>query len=317
MNTNVSATTHLDLPSWRFKPSRLGCLDANPGEIEFKPLTLVCGQNNTGKTWVMYALYGFLTSPGVLRLPEMDKLAEELVREGQLSWNFVGWLQANDRRIGNSIHQAMKRRLPAVFNSAPDLFKDSRFDWEIDHAELSRVGLSRSMDFRLMLGREKNEMLRITKAAGDGTVHLALLTKQFPDVSFILSDAIARHLIGLPDRRSVFLMPAERSGLHLFYRELANRRTALLHHASKKDKDIDIVQLIQDVARSRYAEPIAHYIDWLNDLPDVRKRKAGVFHAMAEEVKKIAGGRYEVDAEGDITFTPRHCCPVKLMGKSL
>lgn len=305
MNANINHQTRLDLPSWRFKPARLGCLDASAGEIEIKPLTLVCGPNNTGKTWVMYALYGFLTSPGIYKLPELDKLAEDLVREGQLSWDFGAWLKENAKNISRSIHQAMKRRLPAIFNSPPEIFKESRFDWEIDHDELIRVGLERAMDFRLALGREKNEVLRIAKPANESVVQLTLLSRQLPDISMILSDSIARHLIGLPVRKSVFLMPAERNGLHLFYRELASRRTALLHHASKKDKDIDIVQLIQDVARSRYAEPIAHYIDWLNDLPDMRKRKAGVFHGMAEEVKKLVGGRYEVDAEGEISFTPR------------
>jgi hypothetical protein len=97
-------------------------------------------------------------------------------------------------------------------------------------------------------------------------------------------------------------MPAERNGLHLFYRELASRRTTLLHHAAKKD--FDIGQLIKDVVGSRYAQPIADYIDWLNDLPNIRKKKGGPFHEMAEEIKSLVGGRYEIDAEGDITFTP-------------
>ena len=35
--------------------------------------------------------------------------------------------------------------------------------------------------------------------------------------------------------RTNFLMPAERNGLHLFYRELSTRRTALLHHASREN----------------------------------------------------------------------------------
>ena len=34
----------------------------NKGEIEQKPLTILCGENNTGKTYAMYAMYG-LTTP--------------------------------------------------------------------------------------------------------------------------------------------------------------------------------------------------------------------------------------------------------------
>lgn len=304
MNGTVNQATRLALPAWKFKAARLGCLDINAGEIDFKPLTLVCGPNNTGKTWVMYALYGFLTNPSVLRLAELDKLAEDLAREGQLSWDFGTWLNEHAKKISVAVHQATKRRLPSIFNSSSELFRDSRFDWDIDAQHLVAFGMQRAMDFRLELGREKNEVLRLVKGAGESIIHLTLLSGQIPDLSFILADIISRHLIGIPSRRSVFLMPAERNGLHLFYRELSYRRTALLHHASKKDKEIDIGQLIQDVVRSRYAEPIAHYIDWLNDLPDIRKKKHGPFHPLAEEIKKLVGGRYEVDVEGDITFTP-------------
>ena len=301
---DVNQQMQLNLPSWKFKVSSLGCLDNHPSEIEFKPLTLVCGPNNTGKTWVMYALYGFLTAHSVSRLPELEIVTDALEKDGQYSWNFGEWLQQNSKNITRAIHLATKQRLPRIFNSTQELFKDSRFDWDVSQESLVAFGIERGIDFRLVLGREGNEVLRLVKKPNDGVIQLSLFSQQFPDLKMILADAIIRHLIGLPTRRGVFLMPAERNGLHLFYRELANRRSALFHHAAKKDKDIDIGQLIQDVLRSRYAEPVAHYIDWLNELPETRKRKHGAFHELAEELKKIVGGRYDVDAEGDISFTP-------------
>lgn len=304
MTTHESTTAQrLELVSWRFKPSKLGCLQEEAGIIEFKPLTLVCGQNNTGKTWVMYALYGFLTGLRLRNLPGMDTLAKELEREGQAKWNLAAWADEHGRKLSKAIDQAIERSLPRVFNSAQDFFKGSRFDWEVDIPELTAQAIARPLDVNLVLGREKNQVLRMTKGAGESEVQLVQLSP-FPGVEDFLSEAIARHLIGNPPRRNVFLMPAERNGLHLFSRELASRRSALLHHASKKDKDINIGELIQDVMASRYAQPIADYIDWLNDLPEIRKKKKGPFHDLAEEIKKIIGGRYEVDAEGDISFTP-------------
>ena len=62
-------------------------------------------------------------------------------------------------------------------------------------------------------------------------------------------------------KNDIFLMPAERNGLHLFFRELSTRRTALLHHASREK--ISISELLRDVIHSRYALPIADYIDWV------------------------------------------------------
>ncbi|MBS1139191.1 MAG: hypothetical protein H6R13_644 [Proteobacteria bacterium] len=294
----------LDLASWRFKPGKLGCLEADAGEIEFKPLTLVCGPNNTGKTWVMYALYGFLRDFGFVKLPHLDSLAEQLIREGQVNWDFGAWLNDNANQIIVAIQRATQHRLPSIFRCDPELVRNGHFDWEIQPNVLIAEGMARSMDFRLEVGREKNDVLRLVKGTDDTNLNITLLSGQFPDVSLFLSNAIARHLIGNPPRRNVFLMPAERNGLHLFYRELANRRTTLFHHATKKDKEFDIGKLIQDVVRSRYAEPIADYIDWLNDLPDIRKKK-GPFHELAEKIKQLVGGRYDIDAEGDITFTPK------------
>lgn len=295
----------LELASWRFKPARLGCLNEDAGTIEFKPLTLVCGQNNTGKTWAMYALYAFLSGLQMQRLPGLEPMIRDLMQNGHVNWDMAQWAAESGKKLVKTINQSIARTLPQVFNSTPEFFKDCRFDWDVDPAQLSAQAISRPMDVKLVLGRERHEVLHLSKAAGDTQVDIVLRSNTFPGAEPFLFDAIARHMIGHPPRRHVFLMPAERNGLHLFYRELANRRSALLHHAAKKDRDIDIGQLIEDVVRSRYARPIADYIDWLNDLPEIRKKKKGAFHDLAEEIKLIVGGRYEVDAEGDITFTPR------------
>lgn len=112
-------------------------------------------------------------------------------------------------------------------------------------------------------------------------------------------DALLRN-----SKYNTFLIPAERNGLHLFFRELSTRRNALLHHASKKN--INILELLADVIRSRYATPIARYINWLNDLGEMKKDKSD-FHDYAQQVQKdLADGIYRVDSKtGDIEFKPK------------
>lgn len=307
-NEKMVPGNRLALPSWHFSIEKLGGLNGDACNIEFAPLTLVCGPNNTGKTWVLYALYGFLTAPGLVKLPDIEHLTQSLRQTGQASWNLGDWLHTHGKRALALIHQGSKRRLPQIFNSTPELFKDSHFDWKVGANDLLASTVARELDYRFVLGRENSDALRMVKPAHQGTIQMTLMATELPDLDFIVTDVITRHLIGIPQRYAqdsgVFLMPAERNGLHLFYRELANRRTALLHHAAKKEANIDIGQLIMDVVSSKYAEPIAHYINWLNDLPMTRKNKGGPYHALAEEVKNIVSGRYEVDAEGDISFTP-------------
>ena len=106
------------------------------------------------------------------------------------------------------------------------------------------------------------------------------------------------------DSTRAFLMPAERNGLHLFFRELRKRRTHLLHRASREK--VDFPELLSDVIHSRYALPIADYIDWLNDLPERQKSKPENFHAHALLLgKKLVGGTYGVGTRsGSIRFRP-------------
>lgn len=213
-----------ELTNFNFRVANLGSVRA--GAFTQKPLTIFCGPNNTGKTWVLYSLYYFYH-----RL-ELHKVAGE---------------DLADLTLGG-FNRSMSATLPFFFN-APEA--------------------------------------------------------QFAGAEFALADEGGC----LPDfarlgKAHVFLMPAERSGLHLFFRELSGRRTALLHHASRDN--IDIGALLRDVMFSRYAIPIADYIDWLNRLVEQQKSKSEWGHPYAEQLKRsLAGGAYRVDAHtGAIEFQP-------------
>ena len=120
-----------------------------------------------------------------------------------------------------------------------------------------------------------------------------------------VTDSDWQHIVDKAESTTrAFLMPAERNGLHLFFRELSTRRTALLHHASREK--IDISELLRDVIHSRYALPIADYINWLNELPEKQKLKSNGFHEHALLLKKnLVGGAYRVDARsGVVQFKP-------------
>ena len=102
----------------------------------------------------------------------------------------------------------------------------------------------------------------------------------------------------------VFLLPAERSGLNLLFRELSTRRTALLHQASRLNVDVNV--LLRDVISSPYPVPIADYIDWLNRMMEVQNPNGGHYHSHAVRLQRgLAGGSYRIDREtGSIQFRP-------------
>ena len=196
------------------------------GSFTQKPLTIFCGQNNTGKTWTLYALYHFYKSLWI------GKTAEDNEKFDLDDFNF-----------------AISLELPSFFNAQSEQLRDATF-------------------------------------------------------SLINYPGYLKNIVDTLESRKVFLMPAERSGLHLFFHELRTRRTALLHHASQEN--IDISKLLSDVINSPYAKPIADYIDWLNNLPEIQKSKAGDGHSYAERIKRsLVGGTYRVDPRnGTIDFRP-------------
>ena len=217
----------------KFEVEKLGSV--RDGRFTQKPLTVFCGPNNTGKTWVMYSLY---------HLHQWLRSTRQEFREekenGDQSKPAALTLENFNKKVSGT--------LADLFNAAPGSMQEAKFSLHPD------------TDWQALLASNQ------------------------------LSD--------------IFLMPAERNGLHLFFRELSTRRTALLHHASREK--IDIGELLRDVIRSRYAIPIAHYIDWLNDLAERQKSKSAEFHPFAGQVKRqLAGGAYSVDARtGSIEFKP-------------
>lgn len=291
-----------DFQSWQFGFEQLGGVKS--GEVDFKPLTILCGPNNTGKTWVMYALYGFIEKlSGNLKLPEVKKIISSLYEDGSAELDLEEWIRKHFAEILRKINKQASSRLSSVFNSGQGVFDGAKFTWNISETELIDSAYNQQIAYSLVLGKHNHQILKARKEAGETVINFTLLDSEFPNLEDVISGVLVTVVLGKLQGNNTFLMPAERNGLHLFFNELSNRRTALLHHASKSDFDLSL--LLKDVLGSRYAEPIADYIDWLNDLPRLKKNGKGEYHELAENLKKLVGGRYDVNAEGDIYFTPR------------
>ncbi|CBA33098.1 hypothetical protein CTU_32430 [Cronobacter turicensis z3032] len=289
------------LASWTFSFKNIGCISR--GEIDAKPLTLLCGKNNTGKTWVMYSLYGFLNMPSpFLKLPQVANFAKQLVEVGNFEFNVIEWIEDNFAAIKKEFNKTSSKMLENVFNTSDkDIFADSAFDWVIDENALKANVLEKKVEISLILGTGKKEIMLITKKSHSDMLQMTLLDSGFPRLESFINRVLSQLLKIEYDENPAFLIPAERNGLHLFFNELSSRRTALLHHASKEQFDLN--SLLNDVMKSKYSAPIANYIDWLNEIKVNRKNKNGEFHNLAEELKRIISGKYSVDTEGQIYFS--------------
>lgn len=317
------APATIDLPSWTFHPAHLGCLAADPGTIEFKPLTVVCGPNNSGKTWVLYALYAFLSGFDFSDLPGIDDLSQDLAQKGKVTLDLNVWLKKSGPDIITYLNGITATNLPSTFGGTPDQFTNSRFDWQVNFQALAHSAIERSLDFRIELGAERNLALHVSKPAQSKKILFLQHAKDYPETRRVLANALARHLIGIPEKRRVFLIPSERTGLHLLHREVTNRRAnlwpALAGAAAGAGKNgltgavvggalgAALGSLINDIssADGRYARPIADYIDWLNNLHVFNTAQPSTLTAAADGVQIIANGRYAINPQGSVDFLPQ------------
>ena len=110
-------------------------------------------------------------------------------------------------------------------------------------------------------------------------------------------------------QNNVFLLPAERAGLNLFYKELNVNRNRIVHEMGKlktnkiDDRQLSFFDLISERV-SLYPKPISDYIEFLNKLDFYSKRETTEFQGIAHEIQSdILKGKYEID-EKNIYFIP-------------
>ncbi|MDY6993027.1 MAG: hypothetical protein SVR94_10560 [Pseudomonadota bacterium] len=276
------------------------------GELSLNDLTLLCGPNNTGKTYLMYSLYGLLDKKFEVNFNFVENIIiAELIKNKVYHFNLQHLIAEQFETILQQIAQGFQERLPTLFGVTTENFANTKVKLEFNQDIALKNALRNRWQTRLTLGEKESDwFLDIEKPADTVDVTLTLQDKGIPKRILVelISASIARLILSQVARRC-FLLPSERAGLNLFFKELSSIRNRLLHHAQKDD--IDPMEVLKDIVKSRYAEPISDYIQFLNDMTTLRKQKKEDFRAQAQKIQKgILGGKYDVDRQGDVYFFP-------------
>ncbi|WP_353571904.1 AAA family ATPase, partial [Candidatus Albibeggiatoa sp. nov. BB20] len=273
------------------------------GEIDLKDLTVFCGPNNMGKTYVMYMLYSLLDKDFEVQFEELIPYTEALIQKGTCEIDIQNLLDDNTiNSMVKQIEKAFVKRLPIVFNVEESDFEKTEIKLEFEQI-LFEASLQKSWKSTLSLGKEKDWIIDIEKPIDETKIFITLRDSNLPKriINSFISEFIVKSLFSDISYRSL-LLPAERTGLNLFFQELSSKRTRLLHHA-QRDK-IDPLEVLRDVFKASYAEPITDYIEFLEDTNQT-KRKTSKYKIYAQEIQKnILNGKYELDRHGNIYFIP-------------
>jgi len=291
----------------KIKVQNLGAL--KQAEFTLGDLTIICGGNNTGKTYATYALFGFLSSwQNILQIKiDADKLSQ-LLADGV---TFID-IQQYIEQAKEIISQACKDytlQLSNVFASSTERFADSKFSIDLD---IESINLDRKFE-RTMRTANNAELFSLTKKEGSTELFITLLAEKeqvkIPNeiLDHIIADAI-KDIIFAQIIPTPFIASTERTGAAIFRKDLDFDRHRILKEMGK-DKKIDRAELFfKDYGD--YALPIKKNVEFIRNLSfqnyDIKSSFILKEHSdVLNDFANIIGGAYKITPNGELYYVPK------------
>lgn len=288
-------------------------------ELELGDLTIIAGRNNTGKTYLVYTLYGFLKSwedwsgpafqpnriraavraRGVGPYPTFEQISDQVADNGQAEV-LVECDALNRERmeaIGAVTRVFSKEGLASNFSSPLEKF------------ESASIGVKLSAEFswpeQPVDGTERDDTRWIRYDGKTLAVVVRPPGRRKRQHPMALRRRLWRRYLRflLPELPSdPFVLSAERFGISLFYRELDLRKSQLVDllqkYSDSKGKDDDFPFVLIDETVSRYARPVKDNIDYTRSIPDLRKERSEVYDdGFFNDIKRFMNGYYVASSD--------------------
>lgn len=276
-------------------------------EFTLGELTIICGGNNTGKTYATYALFGFLSfwrDAFSIKVPDGD--VRRLLNEGSVELDIQDYI-GNAQSILKKGCAAFTEQLPHVFASSDKHFSESHFSVDLDSSDIQPIPT-----FERTMGAAKTQLFSISKKADLPLVTISLLVEKekvrIPQdvISRIIGDALKDivfgHLFPHP-----FIASAERTGAAIFRKELNFARNRLLEEMSSMEKDINPFELLSKVYTD-YALPVKSNVDFTRQLEELAKKDSFIAKEHPEilnDFTDIIGGDYLVTKNDELYYVPK------------
>ncbi len=283
----------------------LGALDQ--GELALNDLTIICGENNIGKTYLTYALYGFLSTGHhylEIKISEyhFNMLKENGLVEIDLKKEYLNQIEG---LISEAI-KSYKEDLSNVLAAQSDRFKNTELECRVSIPD-SIFSAAYEQSFESEKGRkiisflktESSSILKISAIVPD-TNKLETLPKRLVDDT--VKDIIWGNIFPNP-----FIVSTERTGAITFRNDLNLARNKLIDiaHKMKNNSDFSPMDVIKSFYDTGYPMPVSDNLEFINTLHKIEGRKSFLVDDHSEilaELEGIAGGKYKTSKEGDVNF---------------
>lgn len=291
----------------KFKIENLGLIDE--AEIEMADLTVICGENNTGKTYATYVIYGFLRSwRRLFQLVITSEIESKIKSQGSYQFDLQNMFSGKVNDYLAKISEQYKNLLPRVFATKADSLVKSRIN--VNSCESIDI-LEASYSQRIQSGPAGKVLATINKEKNSSILEILvsddeLLQVPFGGLNDFVADAIAE-IVFAPLMPRVHIASAERTGAAIFRKELDIARTRMLKRLNEIDsKELkrNPLQILQNIDAD-YAWPVEDNIEFVRQLEDIDKQVSDLATASPEILAAfdaVIGGSYKVIKDVGLVF---------------
>ena len=305
----------------RIRLKNLGILK----HAEFSPgdLTIICGENNTGKTYATYALYGFLQSwRELIDFSVSDAQIQSLLTEGVLNIDLSQYVKTADQMLAEACGK-YNNQLDGVFAATEGRFSNSEFHIEIEipnilDKEYKREMMSTSAHgdkwepdddwyFSCLKRKGSQEVVFALQAEKKSRRREMLSSIANRFIHNRISDIIFSQSLPFPILPFSFINSTERTGVATFRREIDFAHNQLLEEMFQAGKKIDPRDLLSEGYQS-YPWPIRDNVNFIRGLGDIAKRKSFIAREhpeVLEDFADIIGGDYSITQNDLLYYIPR------------
>lgn len=272
--------------------------------IEMGKLTVVCGRNNDGKTYLSYILYSLLsTIQHNLSLRVHGVHLKRLLEDGCVHIGMHEYAETYCKAIKEAL-PFFTLTLPRFMAMHSDKFKNAKIAIDVSVKEICKnLEYCYASDFpkvdgSVEMSKSARLEFRIKKGTDDLMVMLVNESNQLP-TDRLVCKAISCMIVRLmnvcmfvPFFPDVFIVTCERTGVALFAKELLDVR-------ERESSYIDTISP-DEFDRVCYQLPIEREILFQRNLKSITQRRSFIARKHPEILKMIlnmAGGRYEYSEE--------------------
>jgi len=276
-------------------------------EFTLGELTIICGGNNTGKTYATHATYGFFDFLRTnAEFPVSQSDIEKLYSEGAIQLSLQPYIEDLQKHL-NISSKKYSKILYRIFAGSEQHFDDALLAFDMD------CGVRKLTDkVELTFGTANRGILNIKSIPDTNRLEISLIVEKSDEdlppkhiVEDMIRSGVGNVLMGSVIPKP-FLASAERTGAAIFQKELDFTRNRLVEMLGDKSAKLHPAQLLGKFS-GEYPIAVRKNVDFIRELPNITHRESFILknHTdLLEAFKDIIGGEYKVSKDSEIQFHP-------------